>query len=121
MDQTQKGGSPPPLCALPLPDGKLARDPESRTKNVRLSIVFNAFGALVFAPFFFLFKDFFTDMFAANAPLSRAVANFHTFFNVAAALVFLPLLRPLEKLCALIVKDDEKTNGRTFEKARTFI
>ena len=45
MDQTQKGGSPPPLCALPLPDGKLARDLESRTKNVRLSFVFNAFGA----------------------------------------------------------------------------
>ena len=85
------------------------------------NLVFNAFGALVFAPFFFLFRDFFTDLFASSSPLSRAVANFHTFFNVAAALVFAPLLRPLEKLCAFIVKDDEKTNGRTFEKARTFI
>ena len=68
------------------------------------NLVFNAIGAAVFALFFFFFKDFFTNLFV-NGSLPRAVANFHTFFNLAAAIVLLPFLNVLKKLCFFIERD----------------
>ncbi|MCB1782953.1 MAG: Na/Pi cotransporter family protein [Alphaproteobacteria bacterium] len=44
---------------------------------------------------------------------SREIVHFHTFFNVALAVLFMPLITPLEKLCMTIVPDEKKERKKT--------
>lgn len=100
----------------------------SRNKGVTarkaavFNFVFNAIGALLFAAAFALFKDFFLSLFTSHAPVARAVANFHTFFNTASAVVLFPFIKPMERLCDLFfIKKEKKTSLKVEKNLRKVV
>lgn len=67
------------------------------------NLLFNVFGAVLFiAAFAFLKNAFSLAMNFENSP-ARAVANFHTFFNTASAILLFPFIKPLGRLSAAMV------------------
>lgn len=44
----------------------------------------------------------------AGQEYSREIVHFHTFFNIALAIIFMPLIKPLEKICKSLVPDKKK-------------
>lgn len=57
--------------------------------------------------------DVLSDAFEQTGePVRRELVNFHTFFNIALALIFLPLISPLTKLCREIIPDRKKEEKR---------
>ncbi|MBV6306940.1 Na/Pi cotransporter family protein [Candidimonas humi] len=78
----------------PLIEGVTDSDPAARRVplgNLGLRIV-ACFLALIVLPWIPAMMDFISE------DPARAVANFHTLFNVVAALLFLPLLKPYSRL-----------------------
>jgi phosphate:Na+ symporter len=56
----------------------------------------------------FPFLGYFTDLVqGTSASLTRQIANAHTLFNVGAALIFLPLVKPWARLFRFLIKDEE--------------
>ena len=70
------------------------------------NLLFNAAGVAILGTVFYIFNDFFVGLFLSGSSIPRAVANFHTAFNVIAALVLLPFIKPLGKLCRIIENDE---------------
>ena len=71
-----------------------------------IHILFNTFGSIVFMIFLLAYKNFMTDTFAKwfNNPGTQ-IAMFHTFFNVACTIIFLPFIKIFVKLATVFVKD----------------
>ncbi len=63
---------------------------------------------IITLPFLGLIAKFFSTVDLAGA---RELIHFHTAFNVGLALIFLPLIGPLSKLCTVIVKEDKKDDN----------
>jgi phosphate:Na+ symporter len=59
---------------------------------------------LMILPFLDFILTFFSEI---NVAKSREIIHFHTMFNVFLALVFLPLVMPLSKLCKKLVPHEE--------------
>jgi len=88
-------------------------------------IAFNTLGVLLMIGFI----DHFAELIRLISPVSpelsgsaklaaetpRQIANAHTLFNVAAALVFLPFLVPLARLCEKLVADSPLELGHVIE------
>ena len=73
------------------------------------NFLFNLLGAALFFVPTLLFGEKITELFTStSASLGRAVANFHTFFNLATGLIALPFLKWLSRLLLVAVKDGEK-------------
>ncbi len=74
-----------------------------------IHILFNVFGALLFMIVLLIWKDFMQDTFAKwfHHPENQ-IAMFHTFFNIACTLIFLPFTGAFVKLSQWIVKDKKK-------------
>ncbi len=69
----------------------------SARKSADFNLLFNALGSIVFFAVFYLFGISVTKLFLkGNA--GRAIANFHTVFNLTCSVVFLPFTKSFEKL-----------------------
>lgn len=63
--------------------------------------LFNTFGAILFFIVNVLFSQALQSLFLSTSEnVGRAIANFHTFFNLISAVITLPLLSPLSKFTA---------------------
>ncbi len=78
------------------------RKGENARKTALFNFVFNLYGGVLYLVFLTLFHS----RLALTHATGRSVAAFHTLFNVAAAAFALPVLKPLTKLCAFIVRAD---------------
>ncbi|MBR2385347.1 MAG: Na/Pi cotransporter family protein [Clostridia bacterium] len=82
---------------------------------------FNLLGSLIFFPIMLVFGDEFATIFMANnLDVGRAIANFHTIFNLSCVVLFMPFYRTLTNLIAKFVCDQPKMKKRnTFYKTFT--
>ncbi|MBP5176960.1 MAG: Na/Pi cotransporter family protein [Clostridia bacterium] len=82
------------------------------------NVLFNVTGAALFFITSLLTGGAVFDVFTrCSATAGRAVANFHTFFNLAFGVAVLPLIKPLSRLLAVIVRDQADTPyAKTREK-----
>lgn len=76
------------------------------------NLVFNCLGALATFPIAFAFKSGFVELFTANVGTGKAVANFHTAFNVASAIAVLPFLKPITALCLRFASPKKRVKMR---------
>ncbi|HEX6978946.1 MAG TPA: Na/Pi cotransporter family protein [Alphaproteobacteria bacterium] len=70
------------------------------------NLLMRSAGALAVLPFLPAALDFLATLEPASA---RVVINFHTAFNLAVAIVFLPLVEPVARLCALLLPEAPQT------------
>ena len=73
------------------------------------NLFFNVIGSVIFFPLLIIFKDFICQAEIFSQSTGRAIANFHTFFNLSVCLILLPFLKPLckliEKFYAFLIAD----------------
>lgn len=76
---------------------------KSRSSQVvaYFNLLFNIFGAVVFYVVIVIFPDFIKTVFN-NFGNAKAIADFHSFFNLSLGVVALILLKPLVKLSGLL-------------------
>lgn len=67
------------------------------------NLLFNIVGAILFIIVMMFFKGQILSLFAGVSSTGRAVANFHTFFNIISGLVIIPILSPLARLSQFLV------------------
>ncbi len=74
-----------------------------------IHLMFNTFASAIFMVILMIFPSFFDDTFAKwfELPASQ-IAMFHTFFNVAATILFLPFINVFVKLTKIIIKDKKE-------------
>lgn len=82
------------------------------------NLVFNIVGALFFMLLMLLFRSQILMLFSSGTSNGRAVANFHTFFNIVSGLVVLPILSPLTRLSRFIVSGGKTTKKNTDTKEK---
>lgn len=73
--------------------------------------LFNISGALIFIwiiPFFARFVQAVSPKGIEVEIISRQIANAHTIFNVAMTIIWIPLLKVMEKIVTNLVKDEKK-------------
>ena len=93
-------GTTVPVIVLSQRKGLVAR------RVAVFNLLFNLFGAAIFAVALIISGGRLAGVFEASSPSTgRAVANFHTFFNLASGLMALPLTGRLSDLCAGIVPE----------------
>ncbi len=84
------------------------------------NFLFNVIGSVLFALAMAFAGDGIAALFVGTcSSAGRAVANFHTFFNLFTGLTVLPFLKPLASLTGLIIKDNQKSSvekGRNCRK-----
>lgn len=99
-------------CVTPMLASIGASKNAKRTAVIHVS--FNTIGSLLFLGVAYLLQSVIGFAFW-DAPISKGgIANFHTFFNLAATLFFIPFAGLLEKLSYLLVKQgkEEQTSDR---------
>ncbi len=86
-----------------------------QSKNAKRSAIahslFNISGALIFIwiiPFFARFVQAVSPKGIEVEIISRQIANAHTIFNVAMTIIWIPLLKVMEKIVTNLVKDEKK-------------
>lgn len=85
-----------------------------------IHLLFNTFGAFVFMIPLFIFKNFMSDTLAkVFATPATQIAMFHTFFNVACTIIFLPFIRFFVLASEFLIKD--KGNKAAGEETFTYI
>lgn len=96
---------------LPVIFATLSMSKES-FKCALFNVVFNIFGCLLFFPLLCVWGEELTKIGLFSTPIVRAIANFHTFFNVAVTCVLLPFLKPfcnlVEKICEFLWSDRKR-------------
>ena len=72
-------------------------------------LLFSVIGTILFLPFITQFGDFVINLGwpGDTSEVHIQVANAHTFFNIATAIILLPFLNPLLKFINLFIKDDD--------------
>lgn len=76
-------------------------------RSAMIHLYFNIIGTIVFVAVFYTVVAF-VDVPFWNDPIDRGgIANFHTFFNVVAALLFMPFTGLLQKLAEITIKDKD--------------
>lgn len=91
------------------------------------NLLFNLLGAVIFFPILLIFGNVAESLFLAfSTSLGRAIANFHTVFNLVCALLFMPFCGKLTSLIAKVVTDKRpvmknREDNKTFtSKSRRF-
>lgn len=92
----------------------------STTNGKRASVIhllFNSFGSIIFFIILLCWPQFNANIFQKlfKEPATQ-IAMFHSFFNIATALIFLPLSGFLVKLSILIVPDKSKKKGTLLDE-----
>jgi len=74
-------------------------------------LLFSVIGTILFLPFIRQFGDFVINLGwpGDTSYVHIQVANAHTFFNIATAVVLLPFLSPILKFINLFIKEDDST------------
>ena len=73
-----------------------------------IHLLFNTFGSVVFMILLFVWKDFMQATFVKWFELpATQIAMFHTFFNCACTLIFLPFVNVFVKAATFLVKEKE--------------
>ena len=67
-------------------------------KTAWFNLIFNLLGATVFFPVFCAFSANFSQLFLSGKTVGRAIANFHTVFNLVCTIIFLPFIGFFEKI-----------------------
>ena len=84
------------------------------------NLVFNFIGAMIFFPIIIIFGDKLTALFLNdNTDLKRAIANFHTIFNLFSAILLLPFYKLLTTVIEKFIVD-KPTSSKKKEKCKTF-
>ncbi len=81
-----------------------------------IHILFNTFGSIIFMIFLYIWKDFMAVTFANwfKGQEGTQIAMFHTFFNVACTLMFLPFIKVFVKIANILVKDKKENKKEEF-------
>ena len=83
----------------------------AQTSAKRASVIhllFNTFGSVIFMILLFVWKDFMQVTFVKWFSLpATQIAMFHTFFNCACTLIFLPFINIFVKAATIIVKEKD--------------
>lgn len=67
------------------------------------NLVFNLLGSAIFFPLVFFWGDALTALISRGKTVGKAIADFHTLFNLACAIIFLPFLKILTSAVQAIV------------------
>ena len=98
----------------------LDRSLQARRASV-FNLCFNLIGSIIFFPIAFWCGDFITALFLNSSQvIQRAIANFHTVFNLICAILLLPFYKLLTILVCKIVKENSTAVKKTvFNKTFT--
>ena len=98
----------------------MSRNKSLAARRVALfNLLFNLIGGIAFFAAMLIFGDDLTRaLFSSKRSRGAAIADFHTFFNVASAIMILPFLKPLSKVCSLIIKDNQTKTVKKAKNAR---
>ena len=88
---------------------------ETARRVAMFNLIFNAFGAVLFFIPMLFFGDEISALFTSTVSIGRAIANFHTVFNLIVTLITLPMLKIFVKMVSRIVID-----GKNLKKNKTF-
>ena len=77
------------------------------------NLLFNIVGVLGFILIMIFFDNQVIALFS-NVSSGRAVANFHTFFNIISGIFVIPILSPLARLCEWLVSPKGRANFYKF-------
>ncbi len=87
--------------------------PAEARKVAYFNIVFNVVGAvLLFLPLCFFKSQVGSWFLGFSGNIERAIANFHTLFNLFTTIILLPVLKPFTVFVSLIVRDKPKKEGQ---------
>ncbi len=95
------GGAIPPLMAT------LGAEPEARRPPLG-NLLFRLIGVIVALPFINLFVDLMPTL---GTESSRQIANFHTAFNIALAIIFLPLVSAMTRVTERLIPAEESKDN----------
>ena len=70
------------------------------------NFAFNLLGAILVFPLIYFFESGITLMLTRGKTAGKAIADFHTLFNLICSIVFLPVLKILTRVVELIVKEN---------------
>ena len=81
-----------------------------------IHLMFNTLGSVIFGIFLLIYKNFMVDTFARwfTYPQTQ-LAMFHTFFNIACTIIFLPFINVFVKLSQFFIKDSKEKHTSTFK------
>ena len=87
--------------------------PAEARRVAYFNILFNAVGTIILFLPLSLFKSQIGGWFLGfSGNIERAIANFHTLFNLLVTVVLLPILKPFTTLISLIVKDKSQKDNQ---------
>lgn len=85
------------------------------------NLAFNLFGSLLFFPVLYFFGDALTlRILSKNKSVGKAIADFHTLFNIICTVVALPILKFLTLIIEKLVKDTPKTSPKNTSRIKSF-
>lgn len=84
------------------------------------NLAFNLFGSLLFFPVLYFFGDVITPIMRKNKSVGKAIADFHTLFNIICTVIALPLLKLLTLAIEKLVKDTQKTSYHKPNRIKSF-
>ena len=94
--------------------------PIEARRSAFFNFAFNLFGALIwFLPLSILKPQVVNFFFTFSSGVERAIANFHTLFNLVVTLTLIPILKPFTNLIEKIITD--KKPKRAVEKAEKLV
>jgi phosphate:Na+ symporter len=83
----------------------LSKNEEARRAGI-FNLIFNLLGSIIFLIPLSLYSQQISNFFISfSHSEERAIANFHTIFNVLVTILILPVLTPLVNLISLTIKD----------------
>ena len=88
---------------LPVIFASLSMSKES-IKSAVFNIAFNIFGSIIFFLPLVFFGDFIYSLPVFSSGAGRAIANFHTLFNIAVCLILLPVLKQFCTICERVTE-----------------
>ena len=100
---------------LPVIISSLGKSDGARRTAV-FNLFFNVFGVLVFFLPTVVFGDCIARLFLRGKDVGRAIANFHTAFNVSVTALVLPILKPFTALISKMVSEERKNRKILIKK-----
>ncbi len=81
---------------------------DSNAKRITMgNLIMRISSILLILPFINIFINIFSTM---NIDQSREIIHFHSIFNIILAMIFLPLIKPLSKICQKLVPNEKTDN-----------
>lgn len=98
----------------------LGKKVEARQTAV-FNLAFNLLGSALIFPLVYFFGDGLTLLLASGKTVGKAIADFHTLFNLTCALIFLPFLKVFTLAIKRLVKDKQPSAQNQVVKGKGII